>query len=313
MRYEEFIEEIKKHIKEYLPEEWQAAKVMPQKETKNNGINQYGITIQKPGASLAPLLSLKEFYQLHSHGANMEYILSKIGKEYLEAARTAPDFETPELSYENMRSGLILCAVNAEKNKELLSSVPHQRVEDLAIVYRCIMIAEGDRIGSVLVNNEHLRLWGIRTDVLHEHAKNNMEKVFPYELHTMDYIMSDMMGIPFEESRDSMENSLMFVLSNNKKWQGASYLFCPEVLEAVSKELGGSFLILPSSIHELILIRQREDSNIQVLRDMVCEVNQTQVIPEERLSNEIYQYDAENRKMSMVSDGEIQQGMHFEM
>lgn len=313
MKYQEFIEEVKQHIKEYLPKEWQTAEVMVQEQPKNNGINRCGMVIQKPGARFAPQLYLKEFYQLYTNGASIEETLNKIGKEYLEALRTVPDFGTQDFSYENMKSRLILCAVNAEKNKDLLSSVPHQKVEDLAIVYRCIMTEGGDGIGTVLVKNDHLKYWGIGIDTLHEHAKNNMKEIFPYELHSMDYIMSEMMGIPFEESRDSMENSLMFVLSNTRKWQGASYLFCPEVLDAVSKELGGNFLILPSSIHELILLRQSEDSNIQTLKDMVCEVNRTQVIPEERLSNEIYQYDVEAGKMSMVSNGEIQQGMYFGM
>lgn len=313
MKYKDFIEAVKQHIKEYLPEEWQTAEVMVQEQPKNNGIIRHGMIIQKPGASFAPQLYLKDFYQLYSNGANMEETLNKIGREYLEALRTAPDFGTQDFTYEKMRSRLILCAVNAEKNKELLFSIPHQKVEDLAIVYRCIMTEEGDRIGNLLVNNDHLKHWGILPNVLHEHAKNNMKEIFPYELHSMEYIMSDIMGVPFEETREGMENSQMFVLSNTKRWQGASYLFCPEVLDVISKELGGNFLILPSSIHELILIRQNEDSNIQALRDMVCEVNQTQVVEEERLSNEVYQYDAKAGKMSMVSDEKMQQGMYFGM
>ena len=90
-------------------------------------------------------------------------------------------------------------------------------------------------------------------------------------------------------------------------------MFCPDVLEAVSKELGGNYLILPSSIHELVLIREEKERGIEDLKNIVCDINQSQVDEEERLSNEVYRYDAETGSISMVSDGEMQQGMHLEM
>jgi hypothetical protein len=313
MEYKEFMEEIERHIKEYLPEEWKNAEVSVRQQLKNNGIQLYGMGIRIPGNSVTPQIYLDDAYQSYSNGASMEEILKKLAEQYVKSVETAPKLGIHTFNYENWKDSLFMCAVNAEKNRELLSSVPHQIVEDLAVVYRCMIEEDAGIFGSVLVNNDHLKCWNIDSEMLHEQTAKSMKRLMPYEFHSMDYVIADMMGSPFEESQASMENSFMFVLSNSKKWQGASYLFCPDVLEAVSKELGGNYLILPSSIHELILIREDKDKEIKDLKDIVCDVNQSQVYEEERLSNEVYRYDAETGSISMASDREMQQGMHLDM
>lgn len=313
MEYKEFMEEVERHIKEYLPEEWKTAEVSVRQQLKNNGIQLYGMGIRIPGNSVTPQIYLDNAYQSYSNGASMEEILKKLAEQYLKSVETAPKLGIHNFNYENWKDSLFMCAVNAEKNRELLSSVPHQIVEDLAVVYRCVIEEDAGIFGSVLVNNDHLKCWNIDSEMLHEQAEKSMKQLIPYEFHSMDYVIANMMGSTIEESQASMENSFMFVLSNSKKWQGASYLFCPDVLEAVSKELGGNYLILPSSIHELVLIREEKEREIEDLKDIVCDVNQSQVDEEERLSNEVYRYDAETGSISMVSDGEMQQGMHLEM
>lgn len=313
MEYKEFMEEVERHIKEYMPEEWKNAEVSVRQQLKNNGIQLYGMGIRIPGKSVTPQIYLDDAYQSYSKGVNMEEILKKLAEQYLESVEAAPKFGIHNFNYENWKDNLFMCAINADKNRELLSSVPHQIVEDLAVVYRCVLDEDTDRYGSILVNNDHLKYWNIDSEMLHEQAEKSMKQLMPYEFHSMDYVIADMMGSPIEESQASMENSFMFVLSNSKKWQGASYMFCPDVLEAVSKELGGNYLILPSSIHELVLIREEKEREIQDLKDIVYDVNQSQVDEEERLSNEVYRYDAETGSISMASDGEMQQGMHLEM
>ena len=313
MEYKEFMEEIERHIKEYLPEEWKNAEVSVRQQLKNNGIQLYGMSIRIPGSDITPQMYLDNAYQSYSMGVSMEEILKKLAEKYLESVEAAPKLGIHNFDYENWKDSLFMCAINADKNGELLSNVPHQMVEDLAVVYRYLIDEDGDVFGTVLVNNDHLKYWNIDSEMLHEQAEKSMKQLMPYEFHSMDYVIAGMMGSPIEESQASMENSFMFVLSNSKKWQGASYLFCPDVLEAVSKELGGNYLILPSSIHELVLIREEKEREIEDLKDIVCDINQSQVDEEERLSNEVYRYDAETGSISMVSDGDMQQGMHLEM
>lgn len=313
MEYKDFIKEVERHIKDYLPEEWKNEEVSVRQQLKNNGIQLYGMSIRIPGSDLTPQIYLDNAYQSYNMGVSMEEILKKLAEQYLKSVETAPKLGIHKFDYENWKDSLFMCAINADKNRKLLSSVPHQIVEDLAVVYRYLIEEDGGIFGTVLVNNDHLKLWNIDSEMLHEQAEKSMKQLMPYEFHSMDYVIADIMGSPIEESQLSMENSFMFVLSNSKKWQGASYLFCPDVLEAVSKELGGNYLILPSSIHELVLIREEKERGIEDLKDIVCDINQSQVVEEERLSNELYRYDAEAGSISMVSDGEMQQGMHLEM
>ena len=75
----------------------------------------------------------------------------------------------------------------------MLASVPHQRIEDLAVLYRCVVHSSGDHTGSILVNNKLLDGWGISKEALHEQAVQNMDRLFTPEFHSMEYTIAEIM------------------------------------------------------------------------------------------------------------------------
>ena len=89
----------------------------------------------------------------------------------------------------------------------------------------------------------------------------------------------------------------MYVYSNQSKVNGAVYMLDKESMSAVADKIGESFAILPSSIHEVIVLPVNEDMDRQTLEAMVQDVNAGQVAPEERLSDHVYMYDSQAKEL----------------
>jgi len=89
----------------------------------------------------------------------------------------------------------------------------------------------------------------------------------------------------------------MYVLSNADKLNGAAAILDSKTMEDISEKLGGDFIVLPSSIHEVIVLPVNEDMDRQTLEAMVQDVNAGQVAPEERLSDHVYMYDSQAKEL----------------
>ena len=80
-----------------------------------------------------------------------------------------------------------------------------------------------------------------------------------------------------------------YIVTNTMNFRGASAILDMAALKEFTQKLNvHKFIVLPSSIHEMIIIPDDENSNIEELSRMVQEVNQTQVEPEERLTDRAY-------------------------
>jgi hypothetical protein len=106
--------------------------------------------------------------------------------------------------------------------------------------------------------------------------------------------------VGYDEIPEDAEFVEMYVLSNKDKQYGAVYMFDTEVMSKIAEEIGGDLVVIPSSIHESILLKKQEDTDFDILRDMVKEVNRTQLHPTEILSDEVYQYSRDTQVLSRV-------------
>ena len=91
----------------------------------------------------------------------------------------------------------------------------------------------------------------------------------------------------------------MYVLSNQKRVFGAAGLLYDRVLSDAGVRLEDDFYVLPSSVHEVILVPDHVAGSEKELRIMVHEVNHTQVEPEEILSESVYHYDRKKHSLSI--------------
>jgi hypothetical protein len=309
MKLNDYIEQVRLHIKEYLPKEFQAAEIIMQEQSKNNDMHIHTMSLRHSNMNSCPLMGLEDYHELYQNGMEMEDNFRLIGRNYLSAMNNVKFQQEMDVSYDYMKDKLFLNVVNAEKNQKMLDSVPHQRIEDLAVLYRCMVHSSGDNTGSILVNNKLLEGWGISKEALHEQAVQNMDRLFTPEFHSMEYTIAEIMGAPYTETEATQNASSMFVLTNSKGYYGASHLCNPEILKQISEKMDGDYLILPSSVHEIIILREKEDMDISEIQEIVGSVNQTVVSQTEYLSDSVYHYDSQNQTLSIIEGNEMQQGM----
>ena len=154
---------------------------------------------------------------------------------------------------------------------------------DLLVTYY-VPISEMDEpiFQSYQLTIDHLRSYDISEDMIHRKSIVNLERV--YTIHEMTRILENFTDV------SDIKECLMYVISNSKNLFGAASVMNPKILDYISDILGEPFILLPSSIHEMIAIPCGIMTNLQEVKDMVREVNDTQVEEKDRLSYSVYYY-----------------------
>ena len=198
---------------------------------------------------------------------------------------------------------LAVAVCNAGRYGEELSDMPHEQREGLALFYGVRVPSEKNSAGIAAIHNSQMKRWGISEEQLKKDAWENMRNQFPAVFqHLLDVIYCSQRGIPLEPGELDREvtDQSMFVLSNREKVQGAVYMFDETVMEKIAEKLDSSLVILPSSIHETIIIKETEDTDIDFMRNMVIDANEMIVDSKLRLSDEVYRYDRDTHTLSLV-------------
>jgi len=297
MEYEAFVNDFMKQLQAGMGDQ---VELIRRDFPKINGVKD-GISIVYTNTSVSPTVYLDDKYEAFERGLSIPEISEMTIfnlKSHREDLNRAPD--TSEL----LNSKNLYCSlINAEMNKDLLSNVPHKKVEDLAIIARCRV---GDD-GSFLVTNDMCSQFKMTSEELIDQAKSNTLKE-QFECYTMSDVMRRVMeaeGLPNEFIEDvvrSEEECPMYVLSNKSGIDGATAMLSNETLESVREKMGEDFFILPSSRHELILVPESKVDDPEFLKGMVNEVNSTSVPKEDILSNSVYKYDSLKKAFSTIRE-----------
>ena len=296
MNYENFKQYVADHIKGFLPQDYNVHEISITEQRKNNNVIWDALSI-KGDRNIVPAIYLEPYYQAYTEGVKLDVILQKIADVYMESMKQAGEFSADRFQYEKVKNGIFVVVQNAEMNRELLENVPHEIRDDLALLYRVnVELSNGEK-GSVLIHNTHLESWGIDEKTLKEVAWNNMHNYYPPEFSTMSNVLR---SVGYDEIPEDAECVEMYVLSNKDKQYGGVYMFDTEVMSRIAEEIGGDLVVIPSSIHESILLKKQEETDFDILRDMVKEVNRTQLHPTEILSDEVYQYSRDTQVLSRV-------------
>ncbi|MGN0672912.1 MAG: DUF5688 family protein, partial [Anaerovoracaceae bacterium] len=295
MTKEEFLQELKTQIKDYLPEEYRNAEMQVEKVYKLS--EEYtGLIIRAENQTAAPTINVDRLYEAYKCGESIDQILRK-SAEIIGSG--TPAFETDILTdYEKARDHLFIRVCSAERNKEMLEGIPHRIEEDLAVTYHLLLTQNDNGFGSAMIMNSLMDMYGVTAEQLHQDAVNSSMKLF-------EPCLFDMEEMLFNSFEDKAENLLegdrsvadrgMLVLSNSEKMHGAGSLFYPGVLDRVAELVEGNFYILPSSVHETIIVSENKDFEVEQLKALVTSANQELVSPEERLTDQVYHYDSEAR------------------
>lgn len=299
MEIRTIIEEIKKELQAKVDAEGQNRKVDIRKIIKNNNVSLTGVCIMQAHCQvpvMSPTIYIDDMIQDCVEG--IRSVRSIVEEIYQIDANT----KNPDISIDNLfdkefvLNNTICYLVNREQNKELLSGIPHKDFLDLAVIYRIILNEAEDGISSTIVTNELLDRTGINQKELQAAAINNMCNA-GFEVINLLQLMAERYGMPVP---DPGENEIpMFVMSNSKGMYGSAVMLCNSYLNEAANAIGEEKIILiPSSIHEIIAISASLD--VEDVKAMVKEVNSTELKPEEILSDNVYLYDSNCNRLTLL-------------
>ena len=276
---------------------------------KNNNVSYKAISIVRQDCNVSPNLRLEDFYEDYLEGIELETVLDNIVTIFEKYDHPQINLEC-FLDFEKVKDHIMIKLVSYEANKTRMENVPHILFLDFAVTYFVYMKQEdfGYGNGSVQIENEHLEMWGVKKEQLHQLAlKNSVEKM-PEKFRSIQEILIEMLnqkGIETDDIQNEMtkmqDEIPMYVLSNEQNYFGASVLYYPGVLKEISKRFQSDLIILPSSIHEVIVLPVNGKEQFDEMNEMIKEINKDQVADEEVLSDHLYYYNRSTEKLMIPS------------
>jgi hypothetical protein len=328
MDYNEYIETIRNEMQTKMGDDFS---ITISRVKKNNGIVLQGICITDQTNRLSPVFYLNDQFQADRNAGTKVRVHETVGdiiRLYYDQCLSAHIDLGLFKSYEKMKDKVLYRLINFEKNKELLEEIPHKRFYDLAMVFYCDIQNDFFENGSILLYNSHLESWGITLAEVFAAAFENTPRCLPAILQTMTEVMKELLEVRIFEkygddagtkvlvneffffvySKINEDNMMqdgkrykMYVAGNVPKLYGAAVLLYPDFIKNLASQLQADLYVFPSSVHEIIIVPAEKSHDRAELLKMVCEINATQVSPEEVLADTIYFYRRSLDVLEMIS------------
>ena len=257
MEYRDFVEQVKEQIQDFLPEKFADAAVEVNQIVKNNDCVLDGLMVRTEESNIAPTIYLNPYFEQIQDGAELDDVLAQI-----------------------------------------------------ASVYQILMDKTGEGTETITITDNLMDGYGITLEELHDQALQNMDTLQPHSFKGMNETVAEMIAVDIareqnvgmDEAKEMAMQMMtdipdtMFVLTNDTKVNGAAAILNDDIRQEIAEKVG-DFYMLPSSIHETLIIPKDAGMEFKELEQMVQEVNQTQVAPGERLSDHVYEYDAKEHEL----------------
>lgn len=291
MTYDEFKTAVCKKISAMLPPD---TSVQLQKIYKNNGLELDGLTISKSKCNISPTIFLNYYYEKQNLFPDLDAICQDILRTYAHNQASESIDVSFFTNYESVRHHLAYRIINYEKNKELLQTVPHVRYLDLAIVFYCLLQVQESSNATILIHSSHMKLWNVSADDLYNQTCKTTPQLLPYDFRNMAEVLFETFSKNGEQDIPNRPGNggfwPMYVLSNTHKLYGASCMLYPHLLDKIAEKLDADLFLLPSSIHEIIILPAQNRRQSAQLSKMVTEINHTELSTDEVLSDHVYYY-----------------------
>ena len=298
MEYKEFVEYIKMNAG-YIAGE--GGNITINHVIKNNGCEMDGLVIMEKGKDIAPTIYLDSFYEFYTNGENIKNIIRQIEVIY-EQNKNNVTFDVNILKhFDTIKDKIVYKVVNYRSNEKLLEQVPHKRILDLAVVFYCLLDNEYGRSATALIYNNNLKNWNVTIDDVYKAALKNTPDLLHSKISSMAALF-EKCGVNVDGEEVDLKDyvpSDMYVLTNESKLNGAACILYENVLYDFAQKLGADLYILPSSVHEVILLPKLSMFEKDELVNMVKEVNTEGVAADEVLSDHVYEYNRTERLITM--------------
>lgn len=329
MNYDEFLTNICQGTAELIgKEEISGKKVTLQKVIKNNDVELDALIIIDKNSHISPTIYINHYYEEYTDGRDFDDIVDEIfGLYCMHSCDLHFDIDIFR-DFEKIKDKIVYKIINAKSNKKLLKDVPHIKYMDLAIVFYCIFEDESNGNATILIHKSHFDMWGITLRKMYKIAAENTVRILPPEIKDIDSIVktiisedirkdilsSDTVRERFENEYGSVDKVAeeimddisafrhdlkMYVLTNARRFNGAICILYDNVLKNFADKMEKDLYILPSSVHEVILVLYEENICKAELDDLVKEVNREELDISDILSDHAYFFSREDGKIHM--------------
>ena len=300
MDYSTFKKEVPELISQKLGAEY---KVRLFELRKSNGIVQDNLSIQKKDTSISPCIDLRYYFQKYIQGTVIEDIANAIIAYYI---RSMPEQLEPDnlLDPGYVRNQIVCSLVNTDRSQEFLKECPHFPFLNLSVVFYLLIDDVRIGTGTVMIRNVHMQQLKLKKEELLGLAMKNMGRLLPADFMTTEQLISELRGGCPETENGTAECSNgyadskvidnrhpLFVLTNSRRSYGAVWMMDAEVLRRVADQLKDDFYVIPSSIHECMVLPAGYHLKTESISRIVRRINRTKVAPEEVLADSVYRYD----------------------
>lgn len=295
---------LKEEVEKRLGEEYE---VRINNIVKNNGLVLAGLTISRNDVNITPTIYIDELFNKYELGGLMledavDHVINVYERNKVGHAIDISFFT----DYSKVRNHIVYKLINTEMNRELLEDVPHIPFLDLSIVF-CFLISDRNfGEATILIHNAHMRMWHVMTEELYQVAHINTTRLCKWKISDIRSVIEEILETerPYTSNivnYDDIEYVPMFVLTNEKHVNGAACMLYDNIIQNFAEFIGDDLYILPSSIHDVLLLpKSSEHCYHDELLDIVREVNESEVLPEEVLSNNVYFYSRETGEIEML-------------
>lgn len=301
MKQQEFYEQIKQVVKELLGETYSIGFFQIQKVGMEQ---QDALFIRKQTQPIFPVIYLQEYYRQWEQGKEIETLAKDLVIEYTQKSSSqtiaADDFKVLN-QQEAVKSKVFFCCVSKE---QVPSNIPHREMLDLAIFYGIFLKCQKEMITFVTITKDMMECYHVTEEELFQLAMENTPNLFPESVRTLREMLTSILS-PMEQTSSFHNNKSkyeMLILSNTANFYGFSAVFYPNVLEQLAEERKENLIVIPSSIHEAIVLADLKEVTVQELNETIVTVNETQLKEQERLSNQAYYYDRETKSLYFMEN-----------
>ena len=288
---ETFENTIREKVEEKLGEGF---RVGIRKVRKNNGVMKTALETVEENGKVGNLLYLDKVFREDMSDIDLDLMIEKVSaacketreKEFLGTADSMT-------SWAEVRGRLFLRLINTEWNADILENTPHRNYLDLSVVYVLNLGETDGKLMSTMVNRNMMENWGVSEEALFLTARKNMKRKYPAVVKNMGEALG--IGCALDEVCP------LRVLTNKDGLYGAAaVLYAEDIISEMAEEAKTDVYILPSSVHEVLLLVKQAETSEGDLVNMVRSVNREQVAREEWLSDNVYCYSYGDRNYRLI-------------
>lgn len=267
---------------------------------KPNDVKSLGLLMRKAGQQTGIRFCVEKLYEryLNNHCEDglsgiVHQLVAALGENEKIAEDLVEQITMDIFDLERVKNRIYLKLINTEWSKYLLKTMPHIPYLDLSAVFYLYNSA-----GSILIHEELMRIWNTTPHELYEIALDNMVKQQPAKFFSVQEYLEEHGTLTLEKMNQAEEvDTSLYTLTNALEWNGASALLYPDVLETYANQYGCDWLIIPSSVHEVLLRPYCSEAEIENARSAISDVNASLLSPDEVLSDHPYLYRRDKKEL----------------